>query len=344
MKALLLTAPSQLAYVDLPDPEPAADEVLLRVRACGICGSDLHGWDGASGRRRPPLIMGHEAVAEIAAVGPAVRGWTAGERVTFDSTVWCGTCARCRAGDINLCLHRRVVGVSPGEYRQHGAFAELLALPARILHRVPGGLTDAQAVFVEPTSIAVHAVRRAAVADDTAAVVVGAGMIGLLVIQALRWAGARQVIAIDLAADRLELALRLGATQALRADAADVPGEVARLTGGQGADVCLEAVGIGPTVNLALATLRAGGRAVLVGNLAPVTADFPLQRVVTRELTITGTCGSAGEYPLCLDLLGRGVIRTEPLVSAVAPLREGAEWFQRLSRPGGGQLKVILVP
>jgi L-iditol 2-dehydrogenase len=344
MKALLLTAPSQLGLVDFPDPQPAAGEVLVRVRACGICGSDIHGWDGSTGRRRPPLIMGHEAAGEIAVVGPEVEGWSQGERVTFDSTISCGECAYCRAGQVNLCDHRRVLGVAPAEYRQHGAFAEYVVLPARILYRLPAGLTFAHAAMVEPVSIAIHAVQRVRLAPADTAVVVGSGLIGLFVVQALRWAGAKRIIAVDLEPKRLALARELGATDTLQSDACDVPAEVARLTGGAGANVAFEVVGVSPTLQLALACLRRGGAAVLVGNLAPKT-DFPLQAVVTRELSLFGSCASAGEYPLCLELIARGLIRVEPMISAVAPLAEGAEWFRRLSARDGGQyMKVILQP
>ena len=344
MKALLLTAPSQLELTDYPDPVPGSDDVLLRIRACGICGSDIHGWDGSTGRRRPPLIMGHEASGEVVAVGPNVKRWKAGDRVTFDSTISCGQCDYCRNGQVNLCENRRVVGVAPVEYRQHGAFAELLTVPERILYALPDSLSFKQAAMIEPVSIAIHAVQRTRIAPTDTAVVVGAGMIGLFVIQALRWAGAKQIIAVDLAENRLSLARELGATHTLKSDVCDVPAEVVKLTNGRGADIAFEVVGIGPTLNLAIATLRRGGSAVLVGNLAP-KADFPLQAVVTRELTLFGSCSSAGEYPLCLDLISRGIIRVEPMISAVAPLSDGAEWFQKLSAKDGAKyMKVILQP
>ena len=344
MKALVLTAPSQLEFTDFPKPIPADDEVLLRIHACGICGSDIHGWDGSTGRRRPPLIMGHEAAGEIVAVGPRVERWRLGDRVTFDSTISCGACPYCARGEVNLCDHRRVVGVAPVEYRQHGAFAEFLAVPARILYALPNGLTYQQAAMVEPVSIAIHAVQRVRLAPNATAVVVGAGMIGLFVIQALRWAGASRIIAVDLADNRLALARELGATDTLRSDLMEVPAEVARLTGGNGADVALEVVGVSATLNLAIASVRRGGSVVLVGNLAAKT-DFPLQAVVTRELTLHGTCGSAGEYPLCLDLIARGVIRVEPMIIAVAPLVDGAAWFEKLSAKDGAKfMKVILAP
>lgn len=344
MQALLLTAPSRLELVDFPAPVPREDEVLVRIRACGICGSDIHGWDGSSGRRHPPLIMGHEAAGEIAAVGSAVTDWRVGERVTFDSTIYCGACSYCRAGQVNLCESRRVVGVSPAEYKQHGAFAELLVLPARILHRLPDGLAFEHAAFVEPVSIALHAVRRAAPGPNDVAVVIGSGMIGLLVIQVLRATGVTRVIAVDREASRLALARELGASESVTVGAGDAAGELLQRTGGRGADVAFEVVGIAPTVQLAVQAVRRGGSVVLVGNLA-ATVDFPLQAAVTRELTILGSCGSAGEYPESLDMIARGRVQVAPLISAVAPLRDGAAWFERLSaRDGGRFLKVILQP
>lgn len=345
MKALLLTAPSKLELVDHPAPTPAADEVLLRVRACGICGSDIHGWDGSSGRRNPPLIMGHEAAGEVVAAGPRVTAWRPGDRVTFDSTISCGSCRYCQAGQVNLCENRRVIGVAPAEYKQHGAFAEFLAIPERILYRIPEALPFEEAAMVEPVSIAVHAVQRTKIAAGATAVVVGSGMIGLLVIQALRWAGAGHIIAVDLADNRLELAKQLGATHTLNPGKCDVAAEIGRLTNGLGAEVSFEVVGFTPTLNLALGVLKRGGGCVMVGNLSPQTQDFPLQAVVTKELTITGSCASAGEYPLCLDLIARGIINVKPMIEAVAPLAEGADWFARLSAKDGGKyMKVILVP
>jgi L-iditol 2-dehydrogenase len=343
MKALVLEQYKQFALRDVPQPTLEPDAVLVRVRVCGICGSDIHGMDGSSGRRIPPIIMGHEASGEIAAVGEAVRGWKVGDRVTFDSTVYCGNCYFCRRGEINLCDNRRVLGVSTGEYRQHGAFAEYLAVPERILYRLPDSVTFEQGAFVEPVSIAVHAVNRTRVHVGDVAVVIGSGMIGLLVVQVLRAAGCGQVIAVDIDSSRLALACELGAHAGLRSDQVDVAATIRERTNGRGADCAFEVVGISPTVSLAVNSVRKGGQVTLVGNLSP-NVDLPLQAIVTREITLNGSCGSQGEYDVCLDMIARGIVRVEPLLSAVAPLDEGADWFARLYSGEPGLLKVMLQP
>jgi L-iditol 2-dehydrogenase len=197
--------------------------------------------------------------------------------------------------------------------------------------------------MVEAVSIAFHAVRRVPILVNDTAVVVGAGMIGLLVIQALRIAGCGQIIAVDLDPQRLELARQLGADEGLRSDSDEVAKQVLGLTENRGADVAFEVVGISPTLELAIKCLRKGGSLGLVGNLAPTT-EFPLQSVVTRELTLYGSCASQGEYPACLDMIARGAIDVNAMMSAVAPLAEGASWFERLYSGERGLLKVILVP
>ena len=173
MKALVLKAYKQFAFEEVPPPEPGPQEALVAVKACGICGSDVHGMDGSTGRRRPPIIMGHEAAGVIALVGSGVTGWGPGDRVTFDSTIYCGECAFCRRGMVNLCDCRRVLGVSCEEYRRDGAFADFVVVPQHILYRLPDGLSFEHAALVEPFSIAFHAVRRTPVTINDTAVVIG---------------------------------------------------------------------------------------------------------------------------------------------------------------------------
>ena len=339
----MLTEYGRLALKEVERPRIAADEVLVRVRACGICGSDVHGMDGSTGRRIPPLIMGHEAAGEIAEVGAAVSGWKGADRVTFDSTVYCGSCWHCRRGEVNLCDQRRVLGVSCAEFRRDGAFAEYVAVPARILYRVPDALSLEKAAMVEAVSVAVHAVKRTPLESDASVAVVGAGMIGLLVVQVLKAAGCRRIIAVDLDPDRLALARRLGATDAIRADSAEVAAEVRRICEGRGADAVFEVVGLANTFETAVDCARKGGSVTLVGNAEP-RVTLPLQAVVTRQITLIGTCASAGEYPECLGLIASGKVNVTDFMSAVAPLEEGARWFERLRAREKGLMKVLLKP
>jgi threonine dehydrogenase-like Zn-dependent dehydrogenase len=244
---------------------------------------------------------------------------------------------------INLCDRRRVLGVSCEEYRQNGAFAELVAVPQHILYRLPDGVAFEHAALVEPFAIALHAVRRAPPTLNDTVVVVGAGMIGLALVQALGQSGCGRLIVVDIAGDKLALAAKCGATNLINPSTEDALGAILRLTQGMGADLAFEAVGVPVTVDLALACLRKGGSVTLIGNVTP-KIEFRLQTVVTRELTIYGSCASQGEYPACLDMLARGALCAAPLISATAPLAEGAIWFDRLYRKEPGLLKVVLKP
>lgn len=343
MKALVLKEYNHLAYEDVPESQITPDEVLVQVKACGICGSDVHGVDGSTGRRIPPIIMGHEAAGVIAEVGSNVSGWQKGDRVTFDITIYCGQCYFCRRGLVNLCDNRRIVGVSTPEFRMHGAFAEYVAIPQQVLYRLPEGLSFEQAAMMEAVSVAAHAIERTPISLHDTAVVVGSGMIGLLIIQLLRLAGCGQIIAVDLEQERLDKARSLGAHVGLKSGVDDVLVEVRRRTGNRGADVAFEVVGITPTMQMAVASLRKGGLCTLVGNLSP-RVELPLQEVVTRQLTLIGTTNAAGESEACLEMMTSGAVKVDALISAVAPLAEGAAWFERLRKREAGLMKVILVP
>ncbi|HEX4007379.1 MAG TPA: galactitol-1-phosphate 5-dehydrogenase [Acidobacteriaceae bacterium] len=342
MKALVLTEYSHLELQDVAQPVPGRDEVLIRIAACGICGSDVHGYDGSSGRRIPPLVMGHEAAGTIAAAGKGVTAFHAGERVTFDSTVYCGECRFCRQGTVNLCDRREVVGVACGEFRRPGAFAEYVTVPQRIVYRLPDELPFAEAAMLEAVSVALHAVRVSDLRGGETALVLGAGMIGLLTMQAARAAGCARILVADVDATRLRLAESLGATEVLELSGANLVEEVRRRTDG-GVDVAFEAVGRNETVQAAIESVRKGGKVALIGNVTP-TVTLPLQVVVSRELRLQGTAASAGEYPQAIAMLSRGAIQVKPLITAVAPLEDGARWFERLYAHEPNLMKIVLTP
>ncbi|HUS06395.1 MAG TPA: galactitol-1-phosphate 5-dehydrogenase [Bryobacteraceae bacterium] len=343
MQAMLMERYKHLEVVEFPQPEIGPEDLLIRVKACGICGSDIHGYDGSTGRRLPPLVMGHEAAGVVEAAGPSVKSFRPGDRVTFDSTIYCGHCFFCIRGEVNLCDNRQVLGVSPGEYRRHGAFAEYVAVPQRVCYKLPETLPFEHAAMIEAVSVAVHAVSLTPIKLGDTAVVVGSGMIGLLVVQALRLAGCSRIIAVDLDQAKLSIARQLGAEETFSPSDGDVPKRIRELTAGRGADVAMEVVGATATLQTALNSVRKGGVVTLVGNLAP-KVELPLQIVVTRQIQLIGSCSSSGEYPVCIDLLNRRSIVVEPLISAIAPLSEGPRWFERLYGKEPNLMKVILQP
>jgi L-iditol 2-dehydrogenase len=343
MRALLLSEYRKLSVVEMPVPEIGADDVLVRVRACGICGSDIHGYDGSTGRRIPPLVMGHEGAGVVERIGPGVHGLAPGDRVSFDSTVSCGACDFCRSGQINLCEHRTVLGVSTGEYRRHGAFAEYVAVPARIVYKLPDTLPFERAALLEAVSVAVHAVSLRVPQAEETAVVIGSGMIGILIVQVLRAKGCRRIVAVDVDPQKLALARRMGATSTVNPHDGDVPSAVREVTGGRGADVSFEVVGHGDTLLNAIRSLRKGATVVLVGNLSP-RVELPLQEVVSRQIALLGSCASSGEIPECIDLLARGLVDVAPIISLTAPLDEGPALFERLYGGDPALMKVIIQP
>lgn len=343
MKALVLDKYNQLNYRDFPDPEIKPDEVLIKVKACGICGSDVHGMDGSTGRRQPPLVMGHEASGEIIETGQKVADWKKGDRVTFDSTVYPLNDWYTIKGHYNLSNNRQVMGVSPKEFKRHGAFADLVAVPQHILHKIPEGVTFTEAAMVEPIAVAAHAINVSGLKPGDSAVVVGAGMVGTFVVKLLKIFGANPVIAVDIDKQKLQLAQEYGADYTFHSNDKNLSDKIKKLTKTRAVDLAFEVVGISDSVNTAINQTRKGGTVVLVGNLSP-EIQFPLQKIVTQEIKVQGSCAINGEYELVLDLLATKKVDVNKMISKVAPLSEGANWFKRLYNKEAGLNKIILIP
>lgn len=343
MKALVLERYNELVYKEVDDPRISANEVLVKVKACGICGSDVHGLDGSTGRRQPPIIMGHEASGEIVSVGSSVKNWKTADRVTFDSTVYNLNDWYTLEGFYNLSDNREVMGVSADDFRRHGAFAEYVAVPEHILYKIPDKVSFEEAAMVEPVAVALHAVRKANPQLAESCVVVGAGMIGIFLVKLLSNSGLANLIAIDLNEKKREQAAAAGANFTFDPNDKNLLQEILNKTKNRGADFSIEAVGITNTVDVALQVLRKGGRTVLVGNISK-SIDFPLQRVVTRELTVLSSCAIRGEYEAVLNLIEQGTVSVRDQISEIVPLSEGAKWFDRLRQKNNGLNKVILVP
>lgn len=341
MKALVLSEYNQFIYTDVAAPEPGPEDVLIRVRACAVCGSDVHGMDGSTGRRIPPVIMGHEASGEVVECGSAVTELSVGDRVTFDSTVYCKDCGNCAQGNVNLCANRQVLGVSCDEYRRNGALAEYLVVPAYICYKLPQQVTYIQAAMVEPLAIAYHAVRQAQIKPGMSALIVGMGTIGLLTLQVVQALGVREIIAVDIDPVQLDIARQNGATHVVNASDDDAIDQILSHTpDGRGTDLAFDATGIESTVNLCVRAVALNGQVVLVGNLAP-EVTIPLQVVVTRQLKLYGSCASAGEYDECLRLIAEGRVDVDALISAVAPLKDGDAWIKRVYHREDGLTKIV---
>src|SRR5450756_2095870 len=321
MKALVYTGPLQLDYTDRPAPVAATGEVLVRVKAVAICGSDVHGYTGTTGRRIPPVVMGHEASGVIEAVGPGTEGWAPGARVTFDSIVWCGACRPCLLGRTNLCETRQTFGVSTPAFRRDGAMAEYVVVPARLLHQLPDAVSFDAAAMVEPAAVAMHAARISEIQTGDLVVVVGAGLIGILAMQAARMLGAGIVAIADVVPERLELARRLGADVMI--DSGD----------GKPAD----------SIDKATALTRPGGRLTLIDNVQP-RVEQDLQGIVSGELTIRGSSASAGEYPDCIERIADRRLRVAELISRILPLAEGRAGFESLHGGEPGLMRIVLHP
>jgi L-iditol 2-dehydrogenase len=343
LKALLYTKPYTFEYSDIPDPAVGDDDVLVRVKACGICGSDVHGFTGKTGRRLPPLIMGHEAAGVVEGMGRNVGSLSKGDRVCFDSTVYCNKCEACTNGRYNHCERRQVLGVSVPSFKRHGTFAEYVAVPSWIVFKIPDELSFVNAALLEPASIGTHAANRAPITADDTVVVIGAGTIGLFILQGARLRGAAKIIVADINGFRLDLARRLGADRVVNPLESDLRQIVLAETQDKGADVTIEAVGYAKTFADAVSLAKVGGYIVAVGNLEK-KAEFDLQQLIARELTFTGSYASSGEFCQCIDLVASGKINVEPLISEILPLEEGPGAFERLLKAEEDLLKIVLEP
>lgn len=343
MKALVLEEYMKLVYKDVPEPVLQDDEVLIRVKAAGICGSDVHGLDGSTGRRLPPLIMGHEASGIIEKTGGNVYFWKEGDRVTFDSTIYKKNDWYTQQGMYNLSDDRMVIGVSTPDFRRNGAFAEYVAVPQHIVYPIPDNVSFTEAALTEPAAVGLHAINLSGFSGTDTVLVMGAGIIGALIVRLLSLKGCKNIIAVDPDLSRLEMAWQAGANYKFQPGDPELLSTVHQLTDNRGADISFEAVGITDTIRNTITLTRKGGTIVLVGNISP-EIQLPLQQVVTKQLKLQGSCAISGEYPEILELISQGKLSVASILSAEAPLAEGPEWFQRLYQKEKGLMKVILQP
>ncbi|MEA2637907.1 MAG: L-iditol 2-dehydrogenase [Chloroflexota bacterium] len=329
MRAVKLVDAHLLQLVELPDPEPAPGEVVVRVDGCGVCGSDLTSYKVGLFTGTVP---GHELAGVVEALGPGVTGWTTGDEVVIDPKIPCGVCDDCRGGAGHRCAMALTAGIG---FARDGGFAELVAAPAALLHRVPAGLSLEHACLVEPLSVAIHGVERARLHPGDAAVVIGLGSIGLLTVATLRARGIGPIVGVDPVADRRRLALDLGAATAVE-ELREVRGVTAS------PPAVIECSGYAPLLHAAAELVAPGGRLVLVGVPFGEASVVPLMWV-TREIEIIGSIASSGaDFEASLQMLAGdpGIAR---IVTRRASLAEVPDVFEELITPASGG-KVVVDP
>lgn len=339
MKALVYCGPEDVRLSEVSDPKPAPGEALIHVKACGICGSDVHGYLGITGRRIPPMVMGHEFSGEVAEVGNGVVGFKPGDRVAAYPIIFCGNCEPCRQGDVHLCLNKKALGV----LSCNGAMAEYVSIPSKLLFKLSDSVPYEVGSMMEPLAVSYRGVNRAADVTGKNVLVVGSGTIGLLATAILRFRNPKRIFVSDTNDIRLDVARKMGADVVINPSRDDLGDIIRRSTNGVGADVAIEAVGATPTVEQAMTGLRMGGTAVWIGNSAKMI-ELNMQQIVTRELRVVGSfLYSFQEFQEVVDMLNQDKLKVEPMISLRAPMMEkGVELFAKLAKSPGSLIKVIL--
>jgi L-iditol 2-dehydrogenase len=321
---------------NVPLPKIKDDEVLVKVKAVSICGSDLHAYRGVSKRRIPPLVMGHEFSGEIVEVGKKVKNLSMGERVVVEPIVSCGTCRLCRLGRNNICENLQLVGL-----HLSGAFSEYVSVPAKKCYTLPKTVSFEEASLVEPLAVAVHAVHLASLEKNVAIAIIGSGAIGLMILQVAKNRGIRKIVVLDTLDYRLALAQKLGATTIINVKKEDPVTEV--LAHG-GANTVFEAVGHQKTVQQALSMVKKGGKVVIIGMLE-ATMELGMLDVTVKEIEIRGSYGyTSNDFKQALILIAKGKVKVKPLITHVLPLHDIAKGFDILSKGTENVIKVVLKP
>ena len=336
MKALMYRGPWKMPVEELDEPTPTAGKVVVDVQAVGICGSDVHGFTGNSGRRTPGIVMGHEFAGTISELGPEMEGYAVG-----DGVVVMPLYSVAAGGDpypLNLSPHRRLTGMN-----EHGAYAQRVAVRAAQLFPKPAGLSWQRAALCEPMAVTLHAARITPINPMQKVAVIGAGPIGLLTMLAARLKGAGTVIVVDRSVHRLELAEELGADAVINVDGTDADAAIREMTGG-GVDVAFEAVGISSTARLSVEVTRNGGNITWIGNNARMI-EVDMQSIVTREMSVRGSYGfDETDFAAAIEALSSGRLNVDPLVEEIAPLEDGPEIFRSLAAGENDLVKIILKP
>jgi L-iditol 2-dehydrogenase len=332
MKSVRLEAVGQIYTRETAKPSPCPDELLVRVEACGVCGTDRHLLHGEF-PCTPPVTLGHEFCGIIEGTGSEVLGFAIGERITGDPNIHCGRCDMCQAGRINLCRNLRAIGI-----HRDGGFADYVLVPQKQAYLLPASLNPLHGAFCEPLACCIHGVDMAKIKTGGSVIVLGGGVIGMLVVQLTRLAGATSVVMVTRQASKRKLAETLGATSSFSPQESD---PVQRLPGG--ADVVIECAGVPETVALAPKLARSGGTVVILGVL-PQGAKVEIEPfdILFRELAILGSFINPHTHARAAQMIASGVINVDPLISRTVTLDEAPGVIRNPPQPG--EIRALVVP
>ncbi len=343
MKAAVLKSPFEIVIEDRPIPKVGPDEVLIKVMAVGVCGSDVHYYEsGRIGRYvvERPIILGHECAGIVAAVGDNVTRFKVGDRVAVEPGVTCGTCEYCKQGRYNLCPDVEFLATPPYD----GAFVQYFKHRQDFVFHIPEHLTFEEAALIEPFSVGIHAAARANIGPGEKVAVFGLGPVGLMAVVAARAFGASEVVAVDLEEIRLEAAKKLGASLTINARGQDALKEILNFTDGKGVDVAIEAAGHPKTLQDALACLRRGGKMLMVGLPAQDSIPFNVPEIVDKEVDIYGVFRYANTYPKGIEILSSGIADVKSLVTGKFTLEQTAQALEEARVNKSKHIKIMVYP
>jgi L-iditol 2-dehydrogenase len=340
MKAILLEDIGKLTMTEIQRPTLGGpNELLIKVAAVGICGSEVHAYRGTHPFRKPPSVQGHEVTGDVAEVGPAVSGFAPGERVFVDPQWTCGVCQWCQSGRHNLCPHKKVLGTIGWT----GGLGEYILAPEPSVYSLPDHVSYVAGTLIEPLSVAVHAAHRAGLTSGESVAVLGTGPIGMMVAAVSSVRGASPIIVVDLQQHCLDVAQsRLGATHSLLADEGPIADRILDITGGQGIDVVYLTAGVSPLVQEALKTVERGGRVVFLA-LFDEPVQFEPFAIVGQDVSFVGSqMYNTADIRTAIDLLASGAVQAEAMVTHVLPLEEAQRGFDMAATKADGAIKVVL--
>lgn len=343
MKAAVMTKPGTIVLEERPVPVPGPHEVLIKVMAVGVCGSDVHYFEnGRIGRYvvEKPIILGHECAGVIAAAGAAVTNVRPGDRVAIEPGVTCGHCRSCKEGRYNLCPDVQFLATPPVD----GAFVQYMTIRADMVFPIPDHLSFEAASLVEPFSVGIHAAKRCKLQAGSTVAIMGMGPVGLTAVAAAKSFGASRIIATDLEQVRLDAAKRMGATDVINVKETDAVQRIRELTDGEGVDAAWETAGNPRALQSALYSLRRGGKLVIVG--LPAQDEIPLNVpfMADNEIDIYGVFRYANTYPTGIGFLAGDGIDAMSLVTDRYPLEQTQEALERAIHNKSGSLKVMVYP